>query len=92
MVVALSPDGSRAAAVTIEGTVYVWDVATGQGAKRSDRQLPMGTAATSLQAVAPARLGLPQPQGALPVASEGGEQATVRRKREVHDGLAVIAG
>jgi WD40 repeat protein len=30
VVVALSPDGSRAAAVTIEGTVYVWDVATGQ--------------------------------------------------------------
>ena len=30
MVVALSPDGSRAAAVTIEGTVYVWDVATGK--------------------------------------------------------------
>jgi len=29
VVVALSPDGSRAAAVTIEGTVYVWDVATG---------------------------------------------------------------
>src|SRR5204863_4129389 len=28
VVVALSPDGSRAAAVTIEGTVYVWDVAT----------------------------------------------------------------
>ena len=30
VVVALSPDGARAAAVTIEGTVYVWDVATGQ--------------------------------------------------------------
>jgi len=30
VVVALSPDGSRAAAVTIEGTVYVWDVATGK--------------------------------------------------------------
>jgi WD40 repeat protein len=30
VVVALSPDGSRAAAVTIEGTVYVWDVATGR--------------------------------------------------------------
>jgi len=29
VVVALSPDGSRAAAVTIEGTVYVWDTATG---------------------------------------------------------------
>ena len=29
VVVELSPDGSRAAAVTIEGTVYVWDVATG---------------------------------------------------------------
>ena len=29
VVVALSGDGSRAAAVTIEGTVYVWDVATG---------------------------------------------------------------
>ena len=29
VVVALSPDGSRAAAVTIEGTVYAWDVATG---------------------------------------------------------------
>ena len=29
VVVALSPDGSRAAAVTIEGTVYVWDVGTG---------------------------------------------------------------
>jgi hypothetical protein len=27
--VALSADGSRAAAVTIEGTVYAWDVATG---------------------------------------------------------------
>ena len=27
---ALSRDGSRAAAVTIEGTVYVWDVATGK--------------------------------------------------------------
>ena len=26
---ALSPDGSRAAAVTIEGTVYAWDVTTG---------------------------------------------------------------
>jgi WD40 repeat protein len=30
VVVALSPDGARAAAVTIEGTVYAWDVATGQ--------------------------------------------------------------
>src|SRR5207248_9371544 len=30
VVVALSTDGSRAAAVTIEGTVYVWDVATGK--------------------------------------------------------------
>jgi WD40 repeat protein len=30
VVVALSGDGSRAAAVTIEGTVYVWDVATGK--------------------------------------------------------------
>ena len=30
VVVALSSDGSRAAAVTIEGTVYVWDVATGK--------------------------------------------------------------
>jgi len=30
VVVALSPDGARAAAVTIEGTLYVWDVATGQ--------------------------------------------------------------
>jgi WD40 repeat protein len=30
VVVALSIDGSRAAAVTIEGTVYVWDVATGK--------------------------------------------------------------
>jgi WD40 repeat protein len=30
VVVALSADGSRAAAVTIEGTVYVWDVATGK--------------------------------------------------------------
>jgi WD40 repeat protein len=29
VVVALSADGSRAAAVTIEGTVYAWDVATG---------------------------------------------------------------
>ena len=29
VVVALSPDGSRAAAVTIEGTVYAWDVTTG---------------------------------------------------------------
>jgi len=29
VVVALSGDGARAAAVTIEGTVYVWDVATG---------------------------------------------------------------
>jgi len=29
VVVALSPDGSRAAAVTIEGTVYAWDVMTG---------------------------------------------------------------
>jgi WD40 repeat protein len=29
VVVALSPDGTRAAAVTIEGTVYAWDVATG---------------------------------------------------------------
>jgi WD40 repeat protein len=29
VVVALSGDGSRAAAVTIEGTVYVWDVTTG---------------------------------------------------------------
>jgi WD40 repeat protein len=30
VVVALSGDGTRAAAVTIEGTVYVWDVATGK--------------------------------------------------------------
>jgi WD40 repeat protein len=30
VVVALSSDGSHAAAVTIEGTVYVWDVATGK--------------------------------------------------------------
>jgi WD40 repeat protein len=30
VVVALSSDGSRAAAVTIEGTVYVWDVASGK--------------------------------------------------------------
>jgi WD40 repeat protein len=30
VVVALSPDGSRAAAVTIEGTVYAWDAATGK--------------------------------------------------------------
>jgi WD40 repeat protein len=30
VVVALSSDGSRAAAITIEGTVYVWDVATGK--------------------------------------------------------------
>ena len=30
VVVALSGDGGRAAAVTIEGTVYVWDVATGK--------------------------------------------------------------
>jgi WD40 repeat protein len=30
VVVALSGDGSRVAAVTIEGTVYVWDVATGK--------------------------------------------------------------
>ena len=30
MVVALSADGSRAAAVTLEGTVYVWDVTTGK--------------------------------------------------------------
>ena len=30
VVVALSADGSRAAAVTIEGTIYVWDVATGK--------------------------------------------------------------
>ena len=30
VVVALSADGSVAAAVTIEGTVYVWDVATGK--------------------------------------------------------------
>ena len=29
VVVALSPDGSRAAVVTIEGTVYVWNTATG---------------------------------------------------------------
>jgi WD40 repeat protein len=29
VLVALSPDGSRAAAVTIEGTVYAWDVMTG---------------------------------------------------------------
>ena len=29
VVVALSSDGSRAAAVTIEGTVYVWDLMTG---------------------------------------------------------------
>src|SRR5437899_2135302 len=29
VVVALSPDASRAAAVTIEGTVYVWNLATG---------------------------------------------------------------
>jgi len=29
VVLALSPDGSRAAAVTIEGTVYAWDVTTG---------------------------------------------------------------
>jgi WD40 repeat protein len=30
VVVALSGDGARAAAVTIEGTLYVWDVATGR--------------------------------------------------------------
>jgi WD40 repeat protein len=30
VVVALSADGSRAATVTIEGTVYVWDVITGK--------------------------------------------------------------
>jgi len=30
VVVALSADGARAAVVTIEGTVYVWDVATGK--------------------------------------------------------------
>jgi WD40 repeat protein len=30
VVVALSGDGSRAAAVTIEGTIYVWDVGTGK--------------------------------------------------------------
>lgn len=30
VVVALSSDGARAAAVTIEGTVYVWDVASGK--------------------------------------------------------------
>ena len=30
VVVALSADGSKAAAVTIEGTVYVWDVVTGE--------------------------------------------------------------
>ncbi len=30
VVVALSSDGSRVATVTIEGTVYVWDVATGK--------------------------------------------------------------
>jgi WD40 repeat protein len=30
VVVALSADGARAAAVTIEGTVYVWDVVTGE--------------------------------------------------------------
>ena len=30
VVVALSADGSRAAAVTIEGTVYVWDMVTGE--------------------------------------------------------------
>jgi WD40 repeat protein len=30
VVVALAPDGASAAAVTSEGTVYVWDVATGQ--------------------------------------------------------------
>ena len=30
VVVALSGDGSRVAAVTIEGTVYVWEVATGK--------------------------------------------------------------
>jgi len=30
VVVALSGDGSRVAAVTIEGTVYVWDVGTGK--------------------------------------------------------------
>jgi WD40 repeat protein len=30
VVVALSADGSRAAAVTIEGTIYAWDVATGK--------------------------------------------------------------
>lgn len=29
VVVALAPDGSRAAAITIEGTVYAWDTATG---------------------------------------------------------------
>jgi WD40 repeat protein len=30
VVAALSSDGARAAVVTIEGTVYVWDVATGK--------------------------------------------------------------
>src|SRR4029450_13324956 len=30
VVVALSGDGSRIAVVTIEGTVYVWDVGTGK--------------------------------------------------------------
>ena len=30
VIVALSPDGARAAAVAIEGTVYAWDVATGK--------------------------------------------------------------
>lgn len=30
VIVALSPDGTRAAAVTVEGTLYAWDVTTGK--------------------------------------------------------------